>query len=232
MTVPRPIAILGGTGPEGFGLALRWAQAGETVIIGSRDAKRAQEAAEKIKERVGPSAKISGEENSAACGAADILVLTIPFEGHATLLKQVKPALRPAGIVIDATVPLAASVGGRATRTLGIWQGSAAQQTAELVPKGISVVAAFQNVGSELLNADGPVDCDVVVCSDDPAASQVVRNLATRIPGVRAIDGGKLENARILEQITALLIGLNIRHKGHSGIRITGLPQSAYEKSI
>jgi 8-hydroxy-5-deazaflavin:NADPH oxidoreductase len=229
MSAPRPIAVLGGTGPEGFGLALRWAQAGETVIIGSRDAKRAQEAAEKIKQKIGSTAKISGDENKAACAEADLLVLTIPFEGHATLLKQLKPAIRRGSIVIDATVPLAANVGGRATRTLGVWQGSAAQQTAELVPNGISVVAAFHNAGAELLNADGPVDCDVIVCSDDPNATQIVRTLATKIPGVRAIDGGKLENARILEQITALLIGLNIRHKGHSGIRITGLPAAAYE---
>jgi 8-hydroxy-5-deazaflavin:NADPH oxidoreductase len=229
MSAPRPIAVLGGTGPEGFGLALRWAQAGETVIIGSRDAKRAQDAAEKIKQRLGASAKTSGNENVAACASADLLVLTVPFEGHAALLKQLKPAIRPGSIVIDATVPLAASVGGRATRTLGVWQGSAAQETAELVPKGIPVVAAFQNVGAELLNADGPIDCDVIVCSDDPNASQIVRQLATKISGVRAIDGGKLENARMLEQITALLIGLNIRHKGHSGIRITGLPPAAYE---
>jgi len=228
MSSSRPIAVLGGTGPEGFGLALRWAQAGETVIIGSRDATRAQDAANKIKQRA-PGTNISGSENIAACAAADLLVLTIPFEGHAALLKQLKPAIRPGSIVIDTTVPLAASVGGRATRTLGVWQGSAAQETAELVPKGISVVAAFHNAGAELLNADGPVDCDVIVCSDDPAAIQVVRNLAIKIPGVRAIDGGKLENARIVEQITALLIGLNIRHKGHSGIRITGLPPAAYE---
>ncbi len=229
MNASRPIAVLGATGPEGFGLALRWAQAGETVIIGSRDAQRAQDAADKIKQHVGASAKISGGENIAACSAADLLVLTIPFEGHAALLKQLKPAIRPGSIVIDATVPLAASVGGRATRTLGVWQGSAAQQTAELVPKGVSVVAAFQNLGAELLNANGPVDCDVIVCSDDPNAGHVVRGLAAKIPGVRALDGGKLENARILEQITALLIGLNIRHKGHSGIRITGLPPAAYE---
>ena len=228
MSAPRPIAVLGGTGPEGFGLALRWAQVGETVIIGSRDAARARDAANKIKQRV-PGANISGNENIAACAAADLLVLTIPFEGHAALLKQLKPAIRPGSIVIDTTVPLAASVGGRASRTLGVWQGSAAQETAELVPKGVSVVAAFHNAGAELLNADGPVDCDVIVCSDDPAAIQIVRNLAIKIPSVRAIDGGKLENARIVEQITALLIGLNIRHKGHSGIRITGLPPAAYE---
>ncbi len=228
----RPIAVLGGTGPEGFGLALRWVQAGETVIIGSRDAKRAQDAANKIKAKVGTHAQVSGDENSAVCAAADLLLLTIPFEGHAALLKQIKPAIRPGSIVIDATVPLAASVGGRASRTLGVWQGSAAQETAELVPKGVAVVAAFQNVSAELLNADGPVDCDVIVCSDDTGASQIVQALAAKIPGVRAIDGGKLENARILEQITALLIGLSIRHKGHSGIRITGLPEAAYGSGL
>lgn len=224
----RPIAVLGGTGPEGFGLAVRWAQAGETVIIGSRDAKRAQDAAERIRQKVA-NARVSGDENSAACAASDLLVLTIPFEGHAALLKHIKPAIRPGSLVIDTTVPLAASVGGRATRTLGVWQGSAAQQTAELVPKGVSVAAAFHNVSSELLNAEGSIDCDVIVCSDDPAATQQALTLATKIPGVRGIDGGKLETARILEQITALLIGLNIRHKGHSGIRITGLPASAYK---
>jgi 8-hydroxy-5-deazaflavin:NADPH oxidoreductase len=224
----RTVAILGGTGPEGFGLALRWARAGESVIIGSRDAGRAQTAAAKIKAAVS-GANISGNENIVACATADLLVLTVPFEGHAALLKQIKPAIRPGTIVVDTTVPLAASVGGRATRTLGIWQGSAAQQTAELVPRETSVVAAFHNVSAELLNADAPLDGDVIVCSDDRNATQEVRALAAKIPGVRAIDGGKLETARILEQITALLIGLNIRHKGHSGIRITGLPTQAYE---
>ena len=222
------IAVLGGTGPEGFGLARRWVQAGETVIIGSRDAKRAQDTAAKIKAAVGASARVSGEENIAACAAATLLVLTIPFEGHAALLKQIKPALRSGSILVDTTVPLAASVGGRATRTLGVWQGSAAQETVELAPQGVPVVAAFHNVSADLLNAVDPVECDVVVCSDDPQAGQTVRLLAAKIPGVRAIDGGKLENARIVEQITALLIGLNIRHKGHSGIRITGLPAAAY----
>ena len=225
----RAIAVLGGTGPEGFGLALRWARSGESVIIGSRDASRAREAAAKIQAAIGGNAKVSGEENSAACAAVDLLVLTIPFEGHCTLLKQIKPAIRPGSIVVDTTVPLAASVGGRVTRTLGIWEGSAAQQAAELVPQGVSVVAAFHNTSADILNGDAPVDCDVIVCSDDAAAAQTVRTLASKIPGVRAIDGGKLENARILEQITALLIGLNIRHKGHSGIRITGLPEKAYE---
>ncbi len=225
----RAIAILGGTGPAGTGLALRWARAGETVIIGSRDAARAEQTADAIRKRAGANAKVSGMENSAACAATDLLVLTVPFEGQAALLKQLRPAIRPGSILIDATVPLAASVGGRASRTLGVWQGSAAQQAAELVPKGVSVAAAFQNVSAELLNGDEAADCDVIVCSDDPNATQVAMELAAKIAGVRAIDGGKLENARIIEQITALLIGLNLRHKGHGGIRITGLPDGAYK---
>ena len=230
----RAIAVIGGTGPAGTGLALRWARAGETVIIGSRDAARAEKTAETIRKRVGANAQVSGLENSAACAASDLLVLTVPFEGQAALLKQLKPAIRPGSFLIDATVPLAASVGGRASRTIGVWQGSAAQQTAELVPKGVSVVAAFQNVSADVLNGDSneDVDCDVIMCSDDPNATQVAMELAAKIAGVRAIDGGKLENARIVEQITALLIGLNIRHKGHGGIRITGLPDAAYKTGL
>ncbi len=224
----RTIAILGGTGPAGMGLALRWARAGESIIVGSRETRRAQDAASKIKEKAGIDSGISGMENSAACAAADLLMLTVPFEGQATLLKQLKPAITEGSILIDATVPLATGVGGRASRTLGVWQGSAAQQAAELVPKGVSVVSAFHNVSADLLAGDDPLDCDVIVCSDDPDAAQLTRALAAKIPGVRPIDGGKLENSRIVEQITALLVGLNIRLKGHAGIRITGLPAQAY----
>ena len=224
----RPIAIIGGTGPAGMGLALRLARAGETIIIGSRDAQRAQQAAEAIARRVGGKANISGMENSAACAAADILMLTVPFEGQAALLKRLKSSIGAGSILIDATVPLATAVGGRASRTVGVWQGSAAEQAAELVPPEVSVVAAFHNVSAELMGGDNPLDCDVIVCSDDPDAAQLTRELAAKIPGIRAIDGGKLENARIVEQITALLIGMNIRHKAYAGIRITGLPPQAY----
>lgn len=227
-SMSRPIAIIGGTGPAGMGLALRWARAGEAIIIGSRDAARAQQVAETIRQRVGGPAQVSGLENSAACAASDLLMLTVPFAGQAALLKELKAAIRPGSILIDATVPLAASVGGRPTRTIGVWQGSAAQQAAELVPKGVSVAAAFHNVSAEVLNGDEEVDCDVIVCSDDPKAVEMAMELAAKIPKIRALDGGKLENARTVEQITALLIGLNIRHKGHSGLRITGLPESAY----
>src|SRR5437879_12931610 len=206
------ITILGGTGPAGMGLALRWARVGESVISASRDATRAQASAAKIKESAGRNVQVSGAENSDACAATDLLVLTVPFEGQAALLKQLKPAIRPGSILIDATVPLAAGVGGRASRTLGVWQGSAAQQAAELVPKGVSVVAAFHNLSAELLNGDTPLDCDVIVCSDDPHASQRTRELAARILGVRAIDRGKLENARMVGQSTGMLIGVNISH--------------------
>lgn len=230
------IGIIGGTGPEGSGLALRWAQAGETIVIGSRDSQRATEAAAKLREVGSGGAgvparalQISGAENKAACESAEIVVLTVPFEGQAEMLKHIKPSLRPGQILVDTTVPLAASVGGRPTRSLGVWQGSAAQQAAELAPEGVAVVAAFHNVSAELLHQSGAVDCDVIVCSDDKAAAKRIRELARKIPGVRTVDGGKLENARIVEQITALLIGFNIRAKGHSGLRITGLPPEAYD---
>ena len=230
------IAIIGGTGPEGSGLALRWAHAGETVIIGSRNAERAAATAASIKERISGgtgaparTSNISGADNASACAAADVVVLTIPFEAHAETLKHLKSSFRPGQILVDATVPLAASVGGKPTQPLGVWQGSAAQQAAELVPEGMAVVAAFHNVCADCLNDDGPVDCDVLVCSDNKEAGKKVRELARKIPGLRAIDGGKLENARIVEQITALQIGLNIRHKGRAGIRITGLPPQAYD---
>jgi NADPH-dependent F420 reductase len=219
-----PIAILGGTGNQGRGLALRWARAGQTILIGSRDEKRAQSAADGIAAEAGTLVQVSGAENSSACASSDICVLTVPFESQASLLKQLKPSFRPGTVLIDSTVPLAASVGGRANRVLGVWQGSAAQQTAELVPKGVTVVAAFHNVSAHLLNGGAPVDCDAIICSDDDSARKIASDLAVKIPGVRAIDGGKLENARIVEQITALLIAINMRYKTHgAGIRITGV---------
>jgi len=222
----RKIAVLGGTGPAGRGLALRWARAGEAVIIGSRDARRAQQTAAEIVARAG--AKIEGMENAAACEASDLLVLTVPFEGHALLLKQLERHFRPGSVLIDATVALAAAVGGRPTRTLGVWQGSCAEQAAELVPDGVTLAAAFHNISADASNSDAPIESDVIVCSDDKRARQLASELAEKIPGVRAVDGGKLENSRILEQITALLIGINIRYKTHAtGIRITGLPEKA-----
>jgi len=230
----RTIAILGGTGPLGSGLALRLVRAGETVIIGSRDVQRAQTCAAQILERIRAAnplfqlhdaSQLTGIDNASAVAAADVVVVAVPFEGHAPLLKQLKPSFKPKTVLIDATVPLAASVGGRATRTLGVWQGSAAQQAAELVPEGVAVAAAFQNLSAVLLDGEQALDCDVIVCSDDTNARAVASRLAEKLPGVLAIDGGKLENARVLEHITALLIGLNMRYHVHgAGLKITGLP--------
>jgi 8-hydroxy-5-deazaflavin:NADPH oxidoreductase len=221
----RTIAIVGGTGPLGLGLASRWARAGETIIIGSREAARAESVAEGIASQSGKSSLIRGAANAAAVAASEIVVLTVPFEGQASLLKDLKTSFKPGTVVVDATVPLAASVGGRATRTLGVWQGSAAQQAAELLPGHVKVAAAFHSVSAELLKGEASIDCDVLVCTDDDQARQIASELAEKIPGVRAINAGALENARIVEQITALLITLNIKHRVHSaGLRITGLP--------
>jgi NADPH-dependent F420 reductase len=221
----RKIGILGGTGAEGSGLAYRWARAGEQVLIGSRDAARAEETAQQIRERIGDTAQIEGMDNASAAAASDVALLTVPFSGAAALLKQLKSVWRPGTIVIDTTVPLAATVGGAATRMLGVWQGSAAEQTKELLPAGVSLAAALQNLSAELLAGDGAVECDVLVCSDDEKAKHVASELVGKIPGARAVNGGKLENARIVESLTALLIGLNMRYKVHgAGIRFTGLP--------
>ena len=221
----RKIGILGGTGPEGSGLAYRWARAGEHIVIGSRDAQRAAETAAQLRARIGGTPQIDGTDNAAAVAQCEIVVLAVPFSGQAALLKQLKGVWRPRTVVIDTTVPLAATVGGAPTRMLGVWQGSAAEQTKELLPAEVSVAAAFQNLGAELLAGDEPVQCDVLVCSDDEEAKQVAFELAGKIPGARALNGGKLENARIVESLTALLIGLNIRYKVHgAGIRFTGLP--------
>lgn len=221
----RKIAILGGTGSEGLGLANRLARAGEHIVIGSREAPRAQQAAQQLRGRIGGAAEIDGADNAAAAAQCEVAVLTVPFSGQAALLKQLKSVWKPGTVVIDTTVPLAATVGGSPTRMIGVWQGSAAEAAAELLPAGVSVAAAFQNLSAELLAGDAAVECDVLVCSDDDKAKQVALELAAKIPGVRALNGGRLENARIVESMTALLIGLNIRYKVHSaGIRFTGLP--------
>jgi 8-hydroxy-5-deazaflavin:NADPH oxidoreductase len=221
----RTIAIIGGTGAEGSGLARRWAMAGERILIGSRDGARAVEAAKQMREKIGGAAAIEGTDNATAAAQCDVAVLTIPFAGAPTLLKSLKGVWKPGTVVIDTTVPLAASVGGAPTRMLGVWQGSAAEQTKEFLPAGVSLAAALHNLGAELLASDAPVDCDVLVCSDDEKAKQLAMELVGKIAGARAVNGGKLENARIVESLTALLIGLNIRYKMHSaGIRFTGLP--------
>jgi 8-hydroxy-5-deazaflavin:NADPH oxidoreductase len=225
------IAIIGGSGAEGTGLALRWARAGERLVIGSRDAERAKAAAAKIRERAGVSAndQVIGAENADAAASAEIVVVTVPFTSQAITLKSIKERLRPGTVLVDTTVPLAAGVGGAATRTLGVWQGSAAEQAAEIVGKEILVASTFHHLSAEKLDADAPMDCDAIICSNHETARARAAELAEKIPGVRAINGGRLENARTLEQMTALLIAINVRYKVHdAGFRVTGLPIAGF----
>jgi len=213
-----PVAIIGGTGNIGFGLAMRWSRVGVPVIIGSRDAGRAREAAQ----RTGAQ---EGRENADAAREAPIVVLTVPFRSQSETLTNLKGALREGQILVDCTVPLAAAVSGRATRTIGVWQGSAAQQAAEMVPDGVRVVAALHTVGAPTLaDLDAAVDEDVLICGDRKADKREAAELIARIEGLRPVDAGRLEQARIVESITALLIGVNARYRTHAGIKLTGLP--------
>ncbi len=220
------IAILGGTGDQGLGLALRFTAAGRVVVIGSRKLDRAVAAAEKVQSTV-PGAVVSGCENNEAVTRAPVVILSVPFEHTSATVKAIRDFLQPEQIVVSMAVPLATAIGDGAARTLGIWQGSCAELVAELVPKGVSVVSAFQNVSAHRLQAlDAAVECDVVV-SGSKQPRQRVMALCDLVPGLRAVDGGPLSNARIVESITALLIGLNARYKIPEGlgIRLTGLPE-------
>lgn len=219
------IAILGGTGDQGLGLALRFCKAGRKVIIGSRKAERAVEAAENVRGQV-PGADVEGLGNEEATKAGEIVILSVPFEHTASTVKGIKEALREGQILVSMTVPLATAVGDGPMRTVGIWQGSAAELVQGLVPKGVEVVSAFQNVSAHRLqHLAEPVECDVVV-SGAKGPRQKVMDLCPLVEGLRALDGGPLSNARIVEEMTALIIGLNIRHKCPEGlgIRFTGLP--------
>jgi NADPH-dependent F420 reductase len=219
------IAILGGTGDQGLGLALRFARAGRPVVIGSRQTERAVAAAAQVTEAV-PGADVVGLENAAATARAPIVILSVPFEHTASTVKGLKSSLAAGQVVVSMAVPLAAAIGDGAVRTLGIWQGSAAELVASLVPDGVAVVSAFQNVSAHRLqHLPDPVECDVVV-SGAKAARERVMQLCGLIPGLRAVDGGPLANARIVEAITALLIGLNVRYGVAEGLglRFTGLP--------
>ncbi len=222
----RTIAVIGGTGDQGFGLVLRWAKAGEKIIIGSRQLQKAEDAAKKALETVGGNASIAGMENPKAAAAADVIVMSVPFAAHVDMIKSVHDSIKPDDIFVDVVVPLSTSVGGSPSTALGVWEGSAAEQAARLLPPHTKVASAFHNVVAESLqDLSCDVNSDVIVCSDSLDTRKVVMDLATKIPGVTAVDGGRLENSRIVEQITALLIGINIRYKvKDAGIRITGLP--------
>lgn len=222
------IPIIGGTGALGFGLALRLARAGTPVVIGSRDAHRAGEAAEKLRQQV-PQAVVDGLENGEAAQQGQIVLLCVPFRNQSENLTNLKTVLQPGQILVDATVPLAAAVSGRATRLLGVPQGSAGLQAAEMVPDGVEVVSALHTVSAATLNdLEHELDEDILVAGDSVPAKKRVAALIARIPGLRPVNAGRLEASKLIEGLTPLLIGINSRHKTHAGIRITGLPEELW----
>jgi hypothetical protein len=221
--VTSPVSIVGATGALGFGLALRLGREGVPIVIGSRDAGRADEAAARAAEQV-PDGSFAGALNDDAVKGTPIVILSVPFRNQSENLANLKPVLEPGQLLVDATVPLAAAFGGKATRTLGVWQGSAAQQAAEMVPEGVNVVSAFHTVSAALLtDLQHDLDEDVLICGDRRADKEQLAELVGLMPGLRAVDCGPLEMARIVEQLTPLIISINVRNKVRAGIRITGL---------
>ncbi|HEV7808579.1 MAG TPA: NADPH-dependent F420 reductase [Solirubrobacteraceae bacterium] len=226
--MPEPVSIIGASGALGFGLAVRLARAGGEVVIGSRDLGRAEEAVERARELI-PGGVFHGAGNTEAAAAAEIVILTVPFRNQSETLHNLRDVMRPGQLVIDTTVPLAAAIGGKATRTLGVWQGSAAQQAQEMVPDGVSVVSALHTISAKSLRElDSPLDEDVLVAGDDRADKERVAALIQAIDGLRCVDCGRLEMARLTEQLTALMISINARYRVHAGVRITGLPDELW----
>jgi NADPH-dependent F420 reductase len=220
----QPIPIIGGTGALGYGLAVRWARAGLPIAIGSREADRAEEAAARVRDAV-EGAEVEGLLNEEAVRRGPIVLLTVPFRAQSETLTNLKQALEPGQLLVDCTVPTAAAVSGKATRSLGVWQGSAAQQAEEMVPEGVTVIGALHTISAKrLADDDAPLDQDVFICGDRKADKARVAELVERIPGLRAVNAGALEMARIVEQLTPMLIAINARYKAHSGLRVTGLP--------
>jgi len=221
------ISVLGGTGDQGLGIVIRFVQEGEEVIIGSRKAEKAEAAVAKVKELLKQEdiPKLSGMSNEDAADKGDILILTVPLAAQMGTLKSVADFV-DGKILIDATVPLDTVVGGGPGRYVDLWQGSAAERTAEILKdKNVKVISAFNNISnSHLMNFEEEIDCDCLVSGDDNESKKIAMELINKIPGVKCIDCGPLEKARIVEKITPLLIGLNIKYRSHyGGLRITGL---------
>ncbi|HVF08308.1 MAG TPA: NADPH-dependent F420 reductase, partial [Actinomycetota bacterium] len=208
------VTIVGGTGAEGFGLALRLAGAGHHVTIGSRSAERAAEAVTKATETLRAGASVGGAENAEAVQGAEVVVVTVPFAGMIGIYESIAQALRPGQVVLDATSPLMAAVGGKPWEAIRPWQGSAAELAASLVPEGVAVVGGFHTVAAHSLTAlDREIESDTLLCSDDDDAKRLVGELIDRVPGMRWVDAGPLENARLTEPLTALIISINRRYR-------------------
>ena len=222
---PSPVPIVGGTGALGFGLGVRLMRAGVPVVIGSRRRESAEEAAARARERV-PGGEVEGLENAEAVTRAEIVFLTVPFRAQSENLTNLRTELRAGQILVDATVPLAAAVSGKATRLLGVPQGSAAQQAQEMVPDGVTVVSALHTVAGHVLSdLEHPLDEDVLICGDARDPKRRVAELIDVIDGLRAVNAGALETARLVEGLAPLLISVNSRNKVTAGIRLTGLDE-------
>jgi hypothetical protein len=214
------LAILGGTGPEGKGLALRLAMAGETPIIGSRDAGRGAAAAEELAQSV-PGVVIKGSDNAGAVASADVVFLAFPYEGQRPVLEDLGAALK-GKIVVSVIAPMKFER-GKGASAVEVEAGSAAQEAQDMLPDS-QVVAAFQNASAEeLLDPSVTMEGDVVVCSDHPEAKKLVMELAGKIKDLRGVDGGSLANAKYVEQLTPLLVNINRIYKIHAGIKIVGV---------
>jgi NADPH-dependent F420 reductase len=224
-----PVAVIGASGALGFGVAIRLARAGVPIAIGSRDENRAQETAERARATIAEG-QFSAHDNAGAAAAAQTVILSVPFRNQAETLHNLAQVLAPGQLVIDATVPLAAAIGGKATRTVGVWQGSAGEQAREMVPEGVRVVSALHTVSAaSLADLAHPLEQDVLLCGDARADKREAARLLGLIEGMRCVDCGRLEMARITESLTALLIAVNSRYKAHAGIRLTGLPDPVWE---
>lgn len=221
------IAIVGGTGDEGFGLALRLASAGEDVIIGSRLQEKGETAAANANERLAGrdgAATVRGMANAEAVAAGDVVFVTVPFAGQADTYRSIKDSLRADAVVCDCTSPLATAVGGRPWQVITPWQGSAAEQAKSLLPESARIVSAFQTVSGEALqDLDHDLDGDVLVCGGDPAAKAAVGDLIAKVPKLRWVDAGALTMARVIEPLTAVLVMVN-RNYGikTGGFAVTG----------
>lgn len=225
----EPVSIIGGSGALGFGLAVRLARAGCAVTIGSRDAERAGQASARARELV-PDSLVAGLLNEVAAARNQLVILSVPFRSQAETVRNLRDVLQPGQLVIDATVPLAAAVGGKATRVLGVPQGSAAQQAQEMVPDGVTVVSALHTVSAALLrDLDHDLDEDVLVCGDRRADKRRAAALLDSIDGLRSVDCGRLEMARVAESMTALMIAVNARYKTRAGVKLTGLPDELWK---
>jgi 8-hydroxy-5-deazaflavin:NADPH oxidoreductase len=223
--MPEPIPIIGGTGALGWGLAMRLARAGQPVVIGSRSPERAAEAVARLR-RAAPKAAAEGLVNEEAARRGPVVFLTVPFRAQAENLNNLREVLEEGQLLVDCTVPTAAAVSGKATRSLGVWQGSAGQQAQEMIPDGVRVVAALHTISAQALgDPEAELDEDVLVCGDRKADKARVARLVELIPGLRAVNAGSLEMARIVEQLTPLLISINARYRTQAGIRVTGLPE-------